>query len=128
MLHASFWRRVVLTILCVLVVAMLLPLSMPPHIAFAQSLTVERVWTSDGNDNDQTTFVLGDTIQYWVQVNNATGNSISGLFHYEAFLGTINSLNTEIYDQIVHDVTVPVGITTYNMTSTVPNNAQLGAY
>src|SRR5205807_1488588 len=89
---------------------------------------VQRVWTTDGNGNNKTTFAPGDAIQYWVQVNNASGSPIQGLFQYEAFLGKVNSFSTQIYDHIFQNIPVPVGAKSHNAASTVPSNAQLGAY
>src|ERR1700730_13844212 len=80
--------------------------------AFAQTgLTIERIWTTDGNNNGKTSFTYGGAIHYWVQINNATGNATRGRFQYEAFLGTVNAGSTEIYDQIFSNITVPTGLT-----------------
>lgn len=101
------------------------------HTAFASTasaITVQKVWTRDGNGNDKTVFNPGDAIQYAFYVNNSSGSTITATFHFSDYWGTINDGVIQILDQIFQNVALPVGVTGWYTQTTVPTNALPGSY
>jgi hypothetical protein len=126
MLHSSFWRPLALAVSCVLFVAMSLPLTMLSRTAFAQvattaAVTVERVWTRDGNGNDKINFVDGDPIQYTVIVTNSGSTTVTATFVFEA-TGPRQIFSWK------EDAPVPQGTHGFYSPSAVPNDAPPGTY
>ena len=126
MLHSSFWRRLALAVSYVLFVAMSLPLMMLRRIAFAQAattvaVTVERVWTRDGNGNDKISFADGDPIQYTVIVTNSSSTTVTATFVFEA-TGPRQIFSWK------EDASIPQGTHGFYSPSAVPNDAPSGTY
>jgi uncharacterized repeat protein (TIGR01451 family) len=106
--------------------------------AFAQTtqpntLTIERVWTRDGNGNDKTTFVPNDAIQYVTLISNTYSQPVKMKIRFEAagptWLGGAGNpayRSIALYEQ--QDVDVPVGLSGYYTPSTIPASAQPGEY
>lgn len=92
--------------------------------SIASALTITGLYTRDGNGNVQTTFALGAAIQYVVNVNNSSGNSMTINIHYQAFGPNQNS----IFDQSYIGVTIPQGASGWYIQGTVPTNAPTGTY
>ncbi|HEV2580006.1 MAG TPA: LecA/PA-IL family lectin [Ktedonobacteraceae bacterium] len=88
------------------------------------ALTIQGLYTRDGNGNVQNTFAPGATIQYVVNVNNSSGNSLIITIHYQAFGPNQNY----IYDQTFPNVTIPQGGSGWYVQGTVPTNAPAGTY
>lgn len=101
-----------------------LPPSSHPHFApAAGGLTVNTVFTRDSNGNDTSIFASGAGIQYVVYVTNSTGNPMTTTFHYSDYWGTINSGTIQIEDLIISNWTIPVGLSGWYVSATVPTNA-----
>jgi len=89
----------------------------------SSALTVTAVYTRDGNGNVQNTFAPGATIQYVVNVNNSSGNSMNITLHYQAY----GPNNNFIFDS-TFTATIPQGASGWYVQGTVPNNAPAGTY
>jgi hypothetical protein len=87
-------------------------------------LTVEQITTSDTHGHYKTTFAPGDAIQYEAVVNNSSGNAITATFHYQAWGPNGNY----IFDHTYPNAPVGVGVITYPVPTTIPNNAPSGSY
>ncbi len=61
--------------------AMSLFLATLPHAAFAQasSLAITRVFTTDANNVEKTSFAPGNAVRYYVNINNTSGASIRAM-------------------------------------------------
>ena len=125
MFRSFLWRGLAVAIICLLLQIVSLPSLMPLHTAYAQSVppvvTVERVWTRDGNGQDKTSFVPGDAIQYTVLVKN-TGNTV---------LTATFVLKATGPRQIFYwkeAIPVPPGFSGYYSPSAIPNDAPPGTY
>lgn len=105
-------------------------LSVPASISAPAvgALTVTSVYTRDGSGNNNATFKHSDAIQYAVYVNNSSGNSITAIFHFEAFWGQINDGSIQIYDQIFQNITLPAGLSGWYVVSNIPTYALSGAF
>ena len=125
MFRSFLWRGLAVAIICLLLQLVSLPSLMPLHTAYARvappAVTVERVWTRDGNGQDKSNFVTGDAIQYTVLVKN-TGNTV---------LAATFVLKATGPRQIFYwkeDMSVPPGFSGYYSPSTIPNDAPPGTY
>lgn len=87
------------------------------------TLTVTAVYTRDGNGNVQNTFAPGAAIQYVVNVNNSSGNSMNITLHYQ----THGPNNNSIFDNN-YTATIPQGASGWYVQGTVPSNAPTGTY
>lgn len=141
MFHALFWRRLGIAVSCALLMMMSLPLMMSPRTAFAQTataadagLSIERVWTRDGNGNDKTTFVPSDALQYTTLIRNTYDHSVKMKIHFEAggptWAGDAgpNPAFRFIYSYTQENVNVPPGRSGYYSPWTIPTSAKPGSY
>lgn len=94
----------------------------------SSSLTVQTVWTRDGNGNNNSNFTPGDAIQYAVYVNNSCTVSINTTFQFEDYWETTNDVDTQIFDWTFKNITVPVGLSGWYTQWTVPTDALTGPY
>lgn len=101
-----------------------IPVSFTVSTSTSNTLTIQALYTRDGNGNVNTTFAPGDAIQYVVNVNNSNSSSMTIMIHYEAFGPNQNY----IFDQIVKNVTIPQGASGWYVVGTVPTNAPAGTY
>ncbi|HEX6477894.1 MAG TPA: hypothetical protein VF043_03545 [Ktedonobacteraceae bacterium] len=126
MFRSLFWRGFAVAITCLLLQVISLPSLMPLSTAFAQaaspsSVTVERVWTRDGNGQDKSNFVTGDAIQYTVLVRNTGNTAVTATF----VLKTTGPRQIFSWNE---DVPVPPGFSGYYSPSAIPNDAPPGTY
>ncbi len=138
MLPTAIRRRFTLTIMCALLVAMSLLLTVPLHTAFAQkssfaqtsspatSLALERVYTADTNGREKTSFAPGDAIRYYADLNNSSGQPTKAIL---AFLsrGPLGPNSKDIY-KLAGNITLPLGHSFWYGQSTIPPNAMAGEY
>jgi hypothetical protein len=126
MFRSLFWPGLAITVSCLLFVAMLLSSMLPTHTAFAQAtttpaVTVERVWTRDGNGQNKNNFVHGDAIQYTVIVKNSSNTTVTATFVFEA-TGPRQIFSWK------QDASVAPGLSGYYSPAAVPNDAPPGTY
>jgi hypothetical protein len=92
-----------------------------PPTPVPTSLTVDKVWTMDGNNKDKTSFAPGDTIHYGAVVNNKGSSTLTA---------TINFLANgpkQIYSW-TGQAPVASGSPSFYTPSTIPVNAPAGTY
>jgi hypothetical protein len=126
MFRSLYWLSLAITASCLLFVAVLLPSMISTHTAFAQAtttpaVTVERVWTRDGNGQNKNNFVHGDAIQYTVIVKNSGNTTVTATFDFEA-TGPRQIFSWK------QDASVAPGISGYYSPAAVPNDAPPGTY
>jgi hypothetical protein len=85
------------------------------------TVTVQKVWTADGNNNTQTSYTPGDAIQYEAQVNNTNSTTVTATF---TFLATGPR---QIFSWS-GSKSVASGTSTISLASTVPFDALEGQY
>jgi len=86
-----------------------------------QPVAVQKVWTADGNNNTQTTFTPGDTIQYEAQVNNPNSATVTASFTFVA------TGPQQIFSWSGSQ-SVSSGSSIITQASTVPSTAPAGTY
>jgi hypothetical protein len=126
MFRSLLWRCLAVAITCLLLQVISLPSLIPLPTAFARAaapspVTVERVWTRDGNGQNKSNFVTGDAIQYTVLVRNTGNTAVTATFVLKATGPR----------QIFHwkeDIPVPPGFSGYYSPSSIPNDAPQGTY
>lgn len=126
MFRSLYWLSLAITVSFLLCVAMLLPSMLSTHTAFAQAattptVTVERVWTRDGNGQNKNNFVHGDAIQYTVIVKNSGNTTITATFDFEV-TGPRQIFSWK------QAASVAPGISGYYSPTAVPNDAPPGTY
>ena len=85
------------------------------------TVTVQKVWTADGNNNAKTSFAPGDAIHYMVQIQNTNSTTVTA---------TITFLATGP-QQIYYwsgSASIPTGTPTFYSPSTIPTGAPAGKY
>src|SRR2546430_6125710 len=87
----------------------------------SSAVTVQKVWTADGNNNTKTSFAPGDTIHYLVQVNNPNSTTVTATFTFVA-------TGPQKIFSWSGSVPVPPGTTSYYYPTTVPSTAPPGTY
>jgi hypothetical protein len=126
MFRSLFWPGLAAAISCLLFLAILSLSLMFPHTVNAKAVppptvTVERVWTRDGNGQDKSNFVTGDAIQYTVLVRNTGNTAVTATF-------VLIATGPRRIFSWKEDVPVPPGFSGYYSPSTVPNDAPPGTY
>lgn len=126
MFRSLFWLGLAITVSCLLFVAMLPSSITPTRTAFAQAtttptVTVERVWTRDGNGQNKNNFVRGDAIQYTVIVKNSANTMVTAMFVFDV-TGPRQIFSWK------QSASVAPGISGYYSPTAVPNDAPPGAY
>lgn len=85
------------------------------------AVTVRRVWTTDGSGNAKTSFRPGDSIQYWAEIYNNGGSTVSAYFDWRVtgprtlftWSGNLN---------------IPSGASEWYANTSVPSDAPSGTY
>jgi hypothetical protein len=126
MFRSLFLLGLAITVSSLLFVSMLLSSMTPTYTAFAQAtttpaVTVERVWTRDGNGQNKNNFVPGDAIQYTVIVKNSRNTTVTAMFVFEA-TGPRQIFSWK------QNASVAPGISGYYSPAAVPNDAPPGTY
>jgi murein DD-endopeptidase MepM/ murein hydrolase activator NlpD len=110
-----------------------IPVPVPtPPTPVPTSLTVDKVWTMDVNNQDKTSFVPGDAIRYSAIVKNGGSSTVTATFTFLASgpkqiyswtgQGNVVPGSPTIYSQPTIPVDAPEG--TYTLTVTVSYNGQ----
>jgi len=126
MFRSLFWPGLAAAISCLLFLAILSLSLMFPHTVNAKAVppptvTVERVWTRDGNGQNKNNFVHGDAIQYTVIVKNSGNTTVTATFVFEA-TGPRQIFSWK------QDASVAPGLSGYYSPAAVPNDAPPGTY
>jgi hypothetical protein len=126
MFRSLLWRGLATTISCLLLQVISLPSLMPLHTVSAKAVpppavTVERVWTRDGNGQNKTNFVTGNAIQYTVLVKNTGNTAVTATF-------VLKATGPRKIFYWKEDIPVPPGFSGYYSPSAVPNDAPPGTY
>lgn len=126
MFRSLFWPGLAAAISCLLFLAILSLSLMFPHTVNAKAVppptvTVERVWTRDGNGQNKNNFVHGDAIQYTVIVKNSSNTTVTATFVFEA-TGPRQIFSWK------QDASVAPGLSGYYSPAAVPNDAPPGTY
>jgi hypothetical protein len=124
--RSLFWRGLAIAVVYMLLAVISFPSSLPLHTVFAQAattpdVTVERVWTRDGNGHDKTSFIDGDDIQYTVLLNNTSNTTVIATFVFKA------TGPHQIYFWKGNAPVAP-GISGYYSPAAIPANAPPGTY
>src|SRR6266571_5650636 len=148
MLLSTIRRWLAVAVMSLLLVTMSLSLTILPHTALAQTsqsakqsfslvrfpmhsgiphaqtttvLTIQRIWTRDGNGKDKPSFNPGDAIQYTTYIYNSSSKTVTMKITFEA-TGPIGPNPKVIYDYSQGSVKVPPGLSGWYSPSTVPTS------
>jgi Predicted membrane protein len=129
MLRLFFTRLLAAVISYLLCLTVLIPAIVHSDTAYAagRTLTLERVFTRDGNGNEKNTFSPGDSIQYSALIKNAGSQSETVSISFEGEGPREGSTKT-IYSYKEDNVTIPPGVKGWYSPSTIPKDAPGGTY
>lgn len=128
MLPTAIKRRLMPTIMCALLMAMLLLLTAFPHAAFAQTspITIKRVLTGDTNNNIKTSFAPGDAIRYYALILNSRGQPTKVTLKLVS--KGPSGPNSKVIFNGKSDITLPTDGSAWYAQSTIPKDAMAGKY